>query len=166
MAASLPGMFVVASSYLVRGLQLFNPKRVVNSILHTYPMLKTYKKYCNWTTYPIILSLFSNGCQHVTGAWHTCCDCVASLLWQNLYFIYTFNLWEWSYQWRISSLITSSSLKYPLSLKLPPIKLCLSHGLSLGQFWTCLHWAPRTNTELEKFSSMLFSIYMSQIFSD
>ena len=86
-------------------------------------MLQTYKKYCYLITYPILLSLFSNGCRHVTGALHTCCDCVVSLLWYNLYFIYTFNVWEWSKQWRISSLITSSSLKYPLSLKLPPIKL-------------------------------------------
>ena len=43
-------------------------------------MLKTYKKYCNLITYPILLSLFSNGCRHVTGALHTCCSCVASLL--------------------------------------------------------------------------------------
>ena len=74
MAASLPGMFVVASSYLVRGVLLFNPKRVVNSILHTYPMLKTYKKYCNLHNLP-------NHFIVVFKRLSTCDRCMAHMLW-------------------------------------------------------------------------------------
>ena len=51
-AASLPGVFVVASSYLVGGLQLFNPYRIANSISYNCSMLKTYKKYCNFDNLP------------------------------------------------------------------------------------------------------------------
>ena len=52
MAVSLPGMFVIASSYLVHGLQLFNRKREVHLILHTYQILKTHNKYCNFDNLP------------------------------------------------------------------------------------------------------------------
>ena len=40
-------------------------------------MLKKYKKYCNFITYPILLLLFSNGCRHVS--W--CDRCIAHMMW-------------------------------------------------------------------------------------
>ena len=54
---------------------------------------------------------------------------------------------KWSDQWRISSLITSSSLKYPLIWNCRQSN-SVSRSISLN---FCLHGAPRRNTELDNF---------------
>ena len=41
-----------------------------------------------------------------------------------------------------------------------------SDSASVLLYFTCSHWAPRTNSELEKNSSTLLRIYVSQILSD
>ena len=97
-------------------------------ILHRYPHSEsiTQNRYDRFTSrYVFCVKLFGAVTSSCRSNDRTC-----------VLYMHTQSLrMEWSIKNKlISSLITSSSLKYPFTLKLPPVKL----WLSFGRFWTLL----------------------------
>ena len=127
-------------------------------------MLNTFKKYChfgNLSDQFIVIFQTAVDMWPMHGTYVTELRRVVAMI-EIVLSVYTFGLWEWSDQWRISSLITSSFPKYPLTLKLPPVKL----RFSFDQFELLFTWVAAQEYQARYFWSTLLRIYMLQIFSD
>ena len=75
----------------------------------------------------------------------TCCDWAVSCRFYDrncTFYTHSVYIWKLSDQWRISSLITSSSLKYPLTLKFKLLPAKLRFTFDQFEFLFRLHSAP------------------------